>query len=414
MEAKEKATKFDLIWALNLFGTAVGAGVLFLPINAGMAGFWPLIVMVAIVGPMTFYSHKALSMFVLSSKNAGEDITQVISEHFGKSAGFFMGLLYFFAIWPLIMIYGNAITNTAESFAINQMGFESFNRTIVSFVLIALFISVMLMNEKVMLKLTEYLVYPLILVLLGISIYLIPNWKMDMVREVPSFKDLLKTFWLTIPALVFSFNHSPAISGFSLSMQKQYKDRELTEKHAVISLKNAASILVIFVMFFVFSCVLTLSPEQLEEAKTQNISILSYFANEFGVPWFSYVAPCVAFLSITSSFFGHYLGAREGLEGIVARVAGREVVEKKEMKYISALFFLFTLWPVAIWNPNILSVIESLGGPIIAMMLFIMPMYAIKKVPAMAKYKGHWSNVFVTVMGIIAISAVLYLLKDIF
>ncbi len=37
----KKWNKFDTAWVLNLFGTAVGAGVLFLPINAGMGGFWP-------------------------------------------------------------------------------------------------------------------------------------------------------------------------------------------------------------------------------------------------------------------------------------------------------------------------------------------------------------------------------------
>ena len=36
------------------------------------------------------------------------------------------------------------------------------------------------------------------------------------------------------------------------------------------------------------------------------------------------------------------------------------------------------------------------------MILFLMPMYAIQKVPAMRKYSGHISNVFVVVMGLIA------------
>ena len=49
----KKWNKFDVAWVLNLFGTAVGAGVLFLPINAGMGGFWPLVVMANLVGPMT-------------------------------------------------------------------------------------------------------------------------------------------------------------------------------------------------------------------------------------------------------------------------------------------------------------------------------------------------------------------------
>lgn len=36
--ASGRWTKFDVVWMLNLFGTAVGAGILFLPINAGMSG----------------------------------------------------------------------------------------------------------------------------------------------------------------------------------------------------------------------------------------------------------------------------------------------------------------------------------------------------------------------------------------
>ena len=41
----EKVNKFDLQWTLALFGTAVGAGILFLPIRAGSGGFFPLLLM---------------------------------------------------------------------------------------------------------------------------------------------------------------------------------------------------------------------------------------------------------------------------------------------------------------------------------------------------------------------------------
>ena len=37
-----------------------------------------------------------------------------------------------------------------------------------------------------------------------------------------------------------------------------------------------------------------------------------------------------------------------------------------------------------------------------------MPMYAIHKVPALARYRGAASNVFVTVAGLITMSAILY------
>ena len=54
-------TKQDTSWVISLFGTAVGAGILFLPINAGMGGFWPLVVMALLVGPMTYLAHRGLA-----------------------------------------------------------------------------------------------------------------------------------------------------------------------------------------------------------------------------------------------------------------------------------------------------------------------------------------------------------------
>ncbi|OOF86114.1 HAAAP family serine/threonine permease [Rodentibacter ratti] len=402
-----KWNKFDASWMLNLFGTAVGAGVLFLPINAGMGGFWPLVIMAILVGPMTYFAHRGLAYFVLSSKNPGSDITEVVEEHFGKTAGKLITLLYFFAIFPILLIYGNGITNTVDSFIVNQLGMASPNRALLSFILIAVLISVMLFNEKVMLKITEWLVYPLVLILFALSIYLIPEWNSSMLQEFPTASGFLTTLWVTIPVLVFSFNHSPAISSFTCSQYREYKEFDLTERHIERTEKGTSTILLFFVMFFVFSCVLTLTPEELLAAKEQNISILSFLANKFDNPYISYFGPLVAFLAITSSFFGHYMGAREGLEGLYVKMKG-ESVNRKKLNYATALFFLVTLWGVAIINPSILGLIESLGGPIIAMILFIMPMYAIRKVPAMKRYQGRFSNVFVTIMGLIAISAVVY------
>jgi serine transporter len=193
-----------------------------------------------------------------------------------------------------------------------------------------------------------------------------------------------------------------------VAQRRDYGDQAVQKSDAI--LKRTAGVLLCFVMFFVFSCVMSLTPAQLAEAKSQNIAVLSYLANQHASPIISYFGPLVAFVAIVSSFFGHYLGAREGLKGMIVqnmRKSGREPNAKKVEMFIIA-FFILTLWGTAIANPSILGMIESLGGPIIATILFIMPMYAIKRVPAMAKYQGHISNVFVAVMGMIAISAILF------
>lgn len=403
--------KFDSSWVLNLFGTAVGAGVLFLPINAGKGGFWPLVIMTLIVGPMTYLAHQGLARFVLSSSKPGSDITEVVEEHFGKTAGKLITLLYFFAIFPILLIYGNGITNTVDSFLVNQLQVASPPRFILAFLLIAGLIGIFLLGEKVVLKVTEWLVYPLVFILFAMSVYLIPEWNLSILSQLPTGSDFVPTLWITIPVLVFAFNHSPAISSFVQSQQREYKAFEAAEYHASKTLKGTATVLLFFVMFFVFSCVLALTPEDLVQAKQQNIAILSYLANKFDNPYISYLGPLVASLAITSSFFGHYMGAREGLLGLYLKMKGEQEatnVNRRSLNLFAALFFLVTLWGVAIINPSILGLIESLGGPIIAMILFIMPMYAIKRVPAMKRYEGKFSNVFVVVMGLVAISNIVY------
>ncbi len=82
------------------------------------------------------------------------------------------------------------------------------------------------------------------------------------------------TLWLAIPVMVFSFNHSPIISSFAVAKREEYGVE--AERKCSRILAFAHIMMVLTVMFFVFSCVLSLSPADLASAKEQNISILSY------------------------------------------------------------------------------------------------------------------------------------------
>ncbi|CCJ89667.1 Serine transporter [Cronobacter turicensis 564] len=405
--------KTDTMWMLGLYGTAIGAGVLFLPINAGVGGLIPLIIMAILAFPMTFFAHRALTRFVLSGKNPGEDITEVVEEHFGVGAGKVITLLYFFAIYPILLMYSVAITNTVDSFITHQLGLASPPRAILSLILIIGMMTIVRFGEQMIVKAMSVLVFPFVAVLMLMACFLIPNWS-GAALETLSFSHastgngLLMTLWLAIPVMVFSFNHSPIISAFAVAKREEYGAE--AEKKCSRILAYAHIMMVVTVMFFVFSCVLSLSPENLAEAKAQNITILSYLANHFNVPVIAWVGPVIAIIAITKSFLGHYLGAREGFNGMVIKSlrSRGKTIEVNKLNRITALFMLITTWIVATLNPSILGMIETLGGPIIAMILFLMPMYAIARVPAMRKYSGHISNVFVTIMGLIAISAIFY------
>ncbi|MCF7354947.1 aromatic amino acid transport family protein [Vibrio sp. CK2-1] len=407
VESAPTSTKWtyqDFSWVLSLFGTAVGAGVLFLPIKAGAGGFWPLVILALIAMPMIWLAHKGLARFVLSAKNPNADITDTVEEHFGKTGATIITFAYFFAIYPIVLIYGVGITNTVDSFLVNQLGFESIPRWLLSGALISLMTCGVIFGKELMLKVTSLMVYPLVFILLALSVFLIPEWNTSMAEVTPNWAEMPKIIWLAIPIIVFSFNHSPIISQFAKEQRRVYGDNAVKKTDMITG--GAATMLMAFVMFFVFSVVLSLTPEQLGEAQAQNISVLSYLANIHSSPMISYLGPIVAFAAITSSYFGHFLGAHEGLVGLVK---SRSKASETKANKVSLLFIVLTTWVISIINPSILGMIESMGAPMIAAILFIMPVYAMRKVPAMAKFKtSSFAQIFTAICGVAAITSVIY------
>lgn len=406
----------DTVWMLSLYGTAIGAGVLFLPINAGAGGLIPLLVMLVLAFPMTFFAHRALCRFVLSGKNADGDITVVVEEAFGRTAGNWITVLYFCAIYPILLVYSVGITNTVDSFVVHQLGMASPPRAALAFVLVAALMLIVHLGENLIVKVMSILVFPFIAVLMVVGLFLIPEWNSSLFtnfswsgNSAAAGKGIWMTLWLVIPVMVFAFNHSPIISSLAVAKRKEYSDKYAESKCSrIIAASNV--MMVVTVMFFVFSCALCLSPAELLEAKAQNISILSYLANRFDSPVIEYVGPIIAFVAMAKSFLGHYLGGKEGFNGMVnkaLRSQGKTIAQKK-LDNIAAIFMFVTAWIVATLNPSILGLIESLGGPVLAIILFLMPMYAIHKLPVLAKYRGKISNVFIVIMGLVAISAAIY------
>ena len=398
-----KWTQHDTRWMLSLFGTSVGAGILFLPINIGSGGFWSLIVMALLAGPMTFWAHRGLDRFVLPSSSSDADFTDVVEEHFGTGYGRLISLLYFLSIFPILLIYGVGLTNTVDSFIVHQLGLEAPSRVLLSGGLVFVMITVMLAGEKAMLKAFEVIVYPLAFILAGISIYLIPSWHMPNLNFNQSFVEFSSSLWLAIPVVVFAFSYTPVVSGFVNAQRRQYADGAKQKSESI--LKRTSVMLIAFVLFFVFSCVLSLTPEQLQQAKADNVSVLSYLANVKDSHFIMLLGPLIAFIAITSSFLGHFMGARESFNGIVAK---QTKLPLKTIDKIGVVIMFFSIWFAAVMNPSILGMMEALSGPVIAMILFIMPMLAVYRIESLKMYRGKISTWFILLMGALAVAAILF------
>ena len=129
------------------------------------------------------------------------------------------------------------------------------------------------------------------------------------------------------------------------------------------------------------------------------------------IPYALSGASIIALVAIFKSFFGHYLGTLEGLNGLILRFGykgDKTRVSSGKLNTLSMVFIMGSTWVVAYANPNILDLIEAMGAPIIASLLCLLPMYAIRKAPSLAKYRGRLDNLFVTAIGLLTILNIAY------
>ncbi|WP_068497889.1 aromatic amino acid transport family protein [Paenibacillus kribbensis] len=407
----KKWNKQDTTWALSLFGTAIGAGVLFLPINAGSGGLLSLLLITILAFPVMYFSHRALAKMINASNSADEGITGTIREYFGNKASIIFNIVYFCSIYTIVLMYSVALTNTASSFIVNQLHMKEPSRAILSLVLVLGLIAILNFGQDITVKIMSMLVYPFIVSLLFIAISLIPQWNTSMlsfssVSTASTEKGYFGMIWMILPIIVFSFNHSPIISSFVTKQRATYGILATDAKCAQIQ-KVCYIMTFAVVMFFVWSSALSLTPNDLIMAKEQNLSILSYLANELNSPLITIVAPIIAFMAITKSFLGHYIGAYEVMRDMIikfSKTRGKDI-EEKTVKTMILAFVVLTCWYVAYANPSILGIIDALSGPLVAAILCLLPMYAIRKVPVLAKYRGKKSNVFIIVIGVLTVLA---------
>ena len=400
-----------LSWAITLFGTAVGAGILFLPIDAGSFGILPLIFISLLALPMVFMSHRTYSRIVSASPVKGLDVLQVVTALSGRTRGLMTGLMYWLSIYPIVLIYGVSITNTMDSFLVNQLGGPQLPRWVLAALCVGVLTGAYAMGKKATLAFANILVYPLIIALAAVSIYLIPQWDLASFRSYQSDTPTWQALLLILPVFVFSFSHMPAISQASLDAQKRFDgDEKATEKLVSKIEAIAAVMLVGFTMFFVWSCSLALGADGMDAAREQNIPVLSYLANETHAPFLAVLSPIVALCAIASSYFGHVMGAEEGTTYLVRAVAPKfaDRVSPKAMRWGIYVFVFVTTVIAAVVNPSILDLISVVGGVFITFLVYIVPMLLFRNAKAFRRFANKPETIFVFTLGVIIMGVAIW------
>ena len=232
----------------------------------------------------------------------------MVEEHFGVGAGKLITLLYFFAIYPILLVYSVAITNTVESFMTHQLQMTPPPRAILSLILIVGMMTIVRFGEQMIVKAMSVPVFPFVAALMVLACYLIPQWNgaaletLSLSSASATGNGLMMTLWLAIPVMVFSFNHSPIISSFAVAKREEYGAgaEKKCSSIGTCTHHDGADRNVLR---------LQLRTEPLPGGPAAAKSRTSPFcltANHFNAPIIAWMAPIIAIIAITKSFLGHY------------------------------------------------------------------------------------------------------------
>ena len=403
-------SKEETLWSFALYGTAVGAGTLFLPIQLGSAGAVVLFITALVAWPLTYWPHKALCQFILSSKtSAGEGITGAVTHYYGKKIGSLITTLYFIAFFVVVLIYAVAITNSLTEQLAKHITIDLRIRMLVSFGVVLVLNLIFLMGRQATIRVMGFLVFPLIAYFLFLSLYLTGSWQPTLLTGQMSFdQHTLHQVWISIPVMVFAFSHTPIISTFAIDQQEKHGDLAMGKCKKIM--KVAYTIICASVLFFVFSCLLAIPATYIETARDQGVTILSALSMVPGAPgWLAVTGIIVAVVAMSKSFLGTYFGVIEGASEIVKSSLGLLGVRKSRAfnRAMSILLVSAFTFAVCFINPNAISMIYAISGPLIAMILFIMPTLSTWLIPALKPYRSV-GNAVTLVVGLLCVSVMFF------
>ncbi|MCL6270064.1 amino acid permease [Sansalvadorimonas sp. 2012CJ34-2] len=403
LKRQNPITLYETAWVMALAGTGLGAGVLYLPFAIGAGGFIPIIVLTLFSIPLVYLSHRNLSRACLAPELSDSDIHSLIVGTFPPKISRVLLAVTFLSVFPTLLIYAIGITNITESFIGNQLQLPVPDISLLSAFLISLLVVILAGGEKWLLRVASGMVTPLTVIMLCLAVYLIPFWNLDNLLYVPEQAEIWKVILFGLPVITFSFYHAPMCSIMARGYrERNYSSNDSCSRTDKIHLLSTVLLFVV-ILFFVVSCLLCLTRAEVLASQHSNLPILSVLANKSGNPWFAFVAPVIAFLSISTSFFGFFLGSVELINVLlvngVKKLTGAEVVTPKAVHRVSILLAFLGCWISAIGNWSILDAIVGLVAPMMAIVVFFIPLLAIYRLAGLTRFRNPTTDMYVLISG---------------
>lgn len=416
-QAWREAIKFDGTdtgWVIMSIGMAIGAGIVFLPVQVGLMGLW-VFLLSSIIGYPAMYLFQRLFINTLAESPECKDYPSVISGYLGKNWGVLLGALYFIMLVIWMFVYSTAITNDSASylhtFGVTQ-GLLSEN-PFYGLGLICILVAISSRGEKLLFKVSSLMVLTKLLVVAALGLSMVGLWHLYNAGTLPPAGLLVKNAIITLPFTLTSILFIQTLSPMVISYRAKEKSVEVARYKALRAMNIAFAILFITVFFYAVSFTLAMGHDEAVKAYQQNISALAIaaqFISGDGAGWVKVVSVILNIFAVMTAFFGVYLGFREATQGIVMNLLRRKFPTRQfDEKYIQGGIMIFAIllaWSAIVLNAPVLS-FTSICSPIFGLIGCLIPAWLVYKVPALHKYKGLSLKIIIITGLLLCISPLL-------
>ena len=402
-----EATRFDSTdwgWIIMSIGMAIGAGIVFLPVQVGIVGVW-VYLLAAAVGYPALYLFQRLFVNTLAVSPECTDYPSVISHYLGKNWGIFLGAIYFVMIVISIFVYSTAITNDSASFLYS---FEVTDTILSSnpfygLGVICLLVAIAAQGEKILFKVSTGLVLTKLLAIIVLGLIMVSHWNLANVPALPSLSDALYQAFTMLPLTLTSILFIQTLSPMVISYRSHNKSVDVAWHKSLRAMNISFGVLFVTIFFFAISFNLAMSHEQAVMAASQNISALAIAASEMDGDTVRILSLLLNIFSIMTAFFGVVLAFKESCQGIainlLKRVYDEDCINRKAIAWGTLVFGVLVAWGAIILNIPVLRLLTWMG-PIMGIIGCFIPTYLVYKLDFLARFRSP-SLMFIIAAGIL-------------
>ncbi|MDD3312594.1 hypothetical protein [Pseudodesulfovibrio sp.] len=405
----------DWGWVAVNIGMGIGAGIVFLPIQAGLVGLWTFLLAIFLAYPALYLFQRLYINTLIESREAS-DYTTTIREYLGGKWGAALGVIYFVMLLIWLCVYSETVTNDSATYiqaAGLTDGLLSANH-LYALVLICFLVFLAFASKTLLFNLSKVLVVVILSSLVILGLLILPHWDFDNIQDISSVWGMLAQTIVTLPFAMTSILFLQSLSPMVIYVRSEYEDVALARQKAMQIMNRAFLILAGVVFFFAFSCTMSITHQDAYNAFLANTSFLAIMGKVMPGGLVPALGVVIDICAVTTSFFGVLLGLHEACLGLYMNLfLGDRPRESVNMAKVSAgVVGLIVLlgWTATIVDFPILY-FTSICSPIFAVIGCFIPVILVYRVDLLAKYRGPQSWIVVAT-GILLVLSPLFALVE--